>query len=163
MKIEIDLKDVLENEFGSMESLAESIRRQIVDNLTNTLSKGIQEKITQEIGLLIDDQIKNIVAQQMPSLFAELIDKEYQITDAWGTFKGKTTMRNNLIKTLTEQMTYKNSNYHSDKNYFTKQIDECISTQMVKFKEDFVKTANQLLAKEAFDYAVKEFNKKFSF
>ena len=43
MKIEIDLAEILTDEYGNMDSLAETIKSQIVANLSKTLSLGIKE------------------------------------------------------------------------------------------------------------------------
>ena len=77
MKIEIDLKEILTDEFGNSENLASTIKSEIVSSLSNTLSKGIEKRINDEVSKLLDEEIKRVVSCQMPSLLSELIDKEY--------------------------------------------------------------------------------------
>ena len=160
MEIKIDLNEILGDEYGDSKTLAQSIRRQIIDNLTKTLATGIQDKVNTEIAKLIDEQIKKIVECQMPSLFSELIDKEYDIVSSYGSRGGKTTMRNQLIKTLSEQMIYKAARYDSEKNYFTKNIDAVVSGKMTEFKKDFDDKVNETFKKEAFEYAIKKVGEK---
>ena len=160
MKIEIDLKDVLTEEFGDNASLAEIIKEQIIKGLTATLNEGIKNKINEEIGKLIDSEIKSVVSSQMPSLLNELIDKEYTVVTSWGERKETTTLRNNLLKTLTEQMVYRQERYESDKNYFTKSIDAIFSAKMDEFKKSFDTKVNEVFCKEAMDYAVSKLSAK---
>ena len=160
MKIEIDLQEVLQDEYGSMENLAESIKRQIVEKLTTSLSKGIQDKVDEEIAKLIDNQIKKIVECQMPSLFTELIDKEYETVGSYGSRGEKTTMRNQLIKSLTDNMVYKSATYDSDKNYFTKNVDSIMKEKMTEFQSQFHTHVNETFTKEAFEYAIKKVGSK---
>ena len=160
MEIKIDLHDVLRDEYGSMENLAESIQRQIVEKLTISLAKGIQDKVNEEIAKLIDDQIKRIVECQMPSLFTELIDKEYETVGSYGSRGKTTTMRNQLIECLTKNMTYNAARYDSDKNYFTKNVDEIMSVKMAEFKNQFDTHVNETFTKEAFQYAIEKIGKR---
>ncbi len=57
MKIEIDLNEILSDEYGS-ESLNDSIRRQVIDKLHNDVKAGIGKKIDTEISLAINSEIK---------------------------------------------------------------------------------------------------------
>ena len=153
MKIEIDLKEVLTNEFGDNESLAEIIKEQIVSILSKNLSKGIQDKITFEVNKLIDEEIKKVVSERLPSMFVELIDKEYTQIDKYGQKGVTTTLRNSLINTLTKEMVYSHKNYDSDKNYFTKNVDNIMQAKMEEFKKQYNKTVDDIFTKEALDYA----------
>ena len=159
MKIEIDLKELMNDEFGNTDNLAETIKSEIVSNLSKTLSKGITEKITEEVAKLIDDEIKRVVACQMPSFLSELIDKEYTIVGSYGRAGVTTTIRNQLITTLTSQMVYKSESYNSDKNYFTKNVDAIMSEKMDLFKKQFDSKIDELFTKEALVYATNKLKK----
>ena len=159
MKIELDLEDILIGEFGDKQSLAETIKDGIVENLTKTLQKGITDRITTEISNVIDAEIKLVVAEQMPSLLTELIDKEYRVVDKWGEHKETITIRNQLIKTLTDQMVYAPKNYNSDKNFFTRNVDVLVSESMDKFKKEYDSKVNEIFVKEALEYATNKLKK----
>lgn len=159
MKIEIDLKELLTDEFGNTENLAETIKSEIVSNLSKTLSESITKRITEEVAKLIDDEIKRVVACQMPSLLSELIDKEYTIVASYGRVEGTTTIRNQLIKTLTSEMVYKKTNWESEKNYFTKNVDAIMEEKMVLFKKEFDKKVNEIFTNEALVYATDKLKK----
>jgi hypothetical protein len=53
MKIEIDLNDILGDEWGT-ETLADSVRRQVVEKLTQTVKEGVAKKIDHEVSRVIN-------------------------------------------------------------------------------------------------------------
>ncbi len=161
MKIEIDLKDILGDEFGDMESLAQSIERQLTDTIEANLSKGIQKKIDSEVVEIISTKVKEAADKFIPTLMEELVDKEYQPVDRYGDRSGPTTMRKQLLKTLTGEMVYKSARYDSDKNFFTKNIDSIVCEQMKEFKKTFDSKIDEVFTKEAFEYAVIKMKQKF--
>jgi hypothetical protein len=154
MKIEIDLNDILGDEYGS-ETLQDSIRRQVVESLTTTITKGIGKQIDSEVSKVIDEQLALVLAEKMPDIICDLLSAEYQPVDKWGSKSGPvTTLRTALIESITSQMVYKKSNYESDKNVFTKAVDSIISEQMKIISEDYKKTVNETIGKEAFALAI---------
>ncbi|MDE1971365.1 MAG: hypothetical protein KGI50_07370 [Patescibacteria group bacterium] len=161
MKIEIDLKDMLGDEYGNSESLAESVHRQVVDKLATTLKEGIENKINAEISILIQQQIKDVVSTQMPSLVDQLLNAEYRQVDRWGTVqKENTTVRKELVKAIQDQMQYSPKSYNSEKNIFTKSVDEAVAEHVKQFKKAYDATIIELLHKEAFEYAVNKMSEK---
>jgi hypothetical protein len=161
MKIEIDLQDILGDEYGDMESLAQSIERQLVSHLKDNLAKKIQERIDSEVADIISSKVSEAADKIVPTLMTELVDKEYTPVGDYGRKREPTTMRNELLKTLVSQMVYKPARYDSDKNYFTKSIDVLVREQIAIFKKDFEGKVNETLTKEAFDYAITKMYQKF--
>ena len=53
MKVEIDLNDILGDEYGA-ETLQESVRRQVIDNLTLVIKEGVEKKIEAEVARVIN-------------------------------------------------------------------------------------------------------------
>ena len=161
MKIEIDLKDILGDEYGSMESLASSIERQLVDYLKVNLSGTILAKIDSLVSKTIADKVKKTADEVIPSFMKELVDHEYFPVDRYGSVQSPTTMRKELLKTLTDQMVYKKTSYDSDKNYFTRNIDTLLSEEMAKFKKSYNSKVDEVFTKEAFEYAIIKMQQKF--
>ncbi|MBX9686373.1 MAG: hypothetical protein K2X27_06695 [Candidatus Obscuribacterales bacterium] len=161
MKIEIDLQEILRDEYGDKESLAESIHRQITETLTANLKKGIEERINSEIATLINEQIKAVVANQMPSLAEDLMNAEYLEVDKWGDQgREKTTVRKELVKEIHKQMTYKPDQYSSNRNTFTKAVDAAVEEHVKGFKKAYDQAMVELFQKEAFEYAVNKMSEK---
>ena len=160
MKIEIDLKDILGDEYGDIESLSESIERQVVTHIKDNLAKGIQSKIDDEVTAIITTKVKEAADNLIPSLTEELVDQEYTPVTKYGDRAKPTTMRKQLLTTLKDQMVYKKTQYDSDKSYFTQNIDILVEQQMGEFRKLFDSKVNEVFTKEAFDYAIIKMTQK---
>lgn len=161
MKIEIDLNDILGDEQGA-ETLQESVRRQVVAKMTETIKNGIGKKVDEEVGTLINSEIKSLVADQMPSLLNGLMDTQYTIVGTYGSRGETTTVREQLVKMVTSQMTYIPKNYNSEKNAFTSAVDAVVSDRVSAFKADFDKQVDSKFIAEAMSYATKKFAERLN-
>jgi hypothetical protein len=160
MKIEIDLNDILGDEYGA-ETLNDSIRRQVVDALSKTVERGIANKINEEIDSQINTAIKDFLDVNLPALFADMLEAEYQPVNRWGGKDGgPTTLRNQLIKSVTEQMVYKKQRYDSDNNTFTKSVDSIVNDQMKIIEKNYREIVDESIAKKAFELAIDTLKKK---
>lgn len=159
MKIEIDLNDILGDEFGS-ETLQESIKRQIVDHLINVSKAAVKDRINSEVAKAIDEEIKMAIKDQMPKIINDLINMEYYPTDKWGNRADPITFRNQLLKVLCAEMVYKTQRYESDRNEFTKAVDSIIQDAMKEFKELFKTNVDDIFFKEAVLYATENLKTK---
>jgi hypothetical protein len=159
MKIEIDLNDILGDENGA-ETLQDSVRRQVVEHVTQTIRKGVGEKIDAAVSQTISAGIKEYLDGEMPNLMANLMDSEYLPVDRYGDRNKPTTFRKELIRSITENMQYKKTNYSSDRNAFTKAVDEVIEENVKLFKADFSKQVNAQFTAAAMQYAVNTLKEK---
>ena len=162
MKIEIDLNDILTDEYSDSETLGESIKRQIVENLQGRIEKGIKQTIDLEISKFINEQIKEHTTTMMPSIINDLIDMEYTRVGRYGEKEGKTTFRNELLKTIQEQMVYKRCSYSSDENHYTRAVNDIIKQQVDSFKIEFSKTLDETTVKDTMSYALSKLNERFN-
>jgi hypothetical protein len=154
MKIEIDLQDILHDEDYGSETLQESIKRQVIANLTERAKTGIAKKIDDEIAKLIADEIKNTVAVKMPALVDDLLNAEYTPVSKWNEQATPTTVRKTLIETITNEMVYKKVNYDSDRNFFTKSVDNILATKLKEFQTEYNKLVNEMFAKDVLTMAI---------
>ena len=160
MKIEIDLNDILGDEYGA-ETLQESVKRQVVENLTKKVSLGIEKQIDSEVSKAIQDNLVLALAEKMPVLIDDLMGAEYQPVNPWGSKEGdRTTFRKALIKCITENMVYKKAQYPSDRNIFTKAVDSAIHERMDEIAKDYKKLVDETIGKEAFNLAIKTLQTK---
>lgn len=159
MKIEIDLNNILGDEYGA-ETLQESVRRQVVEKMSSVIKDGIGKKIDFEIAQLIDSEMKKAVQNKMDTFVGSIVDAEYIPVDRYGSRGQPTTFRAEMVKHITENMKYVRANYESDKNAFTKAVDSIIGEMLAKFKTDFNKEINAQFTKEALAYAQQELAKK---
>jgi len=158
-KIEIDLEDILCDELGS-ESVQESIRRQIIESVTKSVSQGIKNRIDEAVSSTIQTELNAYLKTTLPSLFAEMMDAEYQPVSRYGAKEPPTTLRAQLLKTITENMVYRRGQYSSDRNAFTVAVDSIMEEQMKAFKADFDKSVDSTFTAAAFEHARKAIQKK---
>ena len=163
MKIEIDLNEILGDEFG-VETIQDSVRRQVMEKLTREVKSGIGKKIDTEISNLINNTLEEQVKSITPNFLNEIINSEYTPVDKWGDRRnGKpTTFRSELIRTIHEQMVYKKGYHSSDNNAFTNAIDTVLKNEMEKFKKEFNSQVNSMFVKETLDFAVATLKKKLN-
>jgi hypothetical protein len=161
MKFEIDLNDILSDEYGC-ETLQESVKRQVVENLTRVVEKGIKKQIDEEVSKAISENLVIALAEKMPLLIDDLMTSEYQPVDSWGSKFHKTTFRNELIKSIMEQMTYKKQAYSDRENFFTKAVDSVISEQMKIISTEYKKTVDEAIGKKAFELAISTLKKQLN-
>ena len=158
-KIEIDLNEI----FCDGENVNESIKRQVIENLTGVIKENIGKNINNQISKLIDEQIREAIKVQMPSIVNDLINTEYVMVDKWGdSTRQKTTFRQQLIKAMHESMVYEKKNYDSDKNVFTKAVDSVINENIELFKSNFNKIVNDLFVKETLEFATNKLREKLN-
>ena len=161
MKLEIDLNEILSNEYGGVDTLAEGVRKDVTAKLTAMVAEGIQAQIKKEVAKVLSEELQAAVKEQMPALLQDLMNAEYRSVDRYGDrAKEMTTFRQELVKTITEQMHYKKGSYSSDKNAFTKAVDEVVSENIKLMQQSFDEQIIEIFQKEAFEYAMKEMAKK---
>jgi len=155
MKIEIDLNDILGDEYGT-ESIQESVRRQVTDYLVNDFKKRVGKCLDVEIGKKVDEILKTQLDKKLPTMIEDLWDTKYVPTTIYGEKKEETTLRNELIKKISEEMVYKKDRYNSKINVFTENVDKSVESIMKDFRKDFEKSINEEFRKEALLYAAKK-------
>lgn len=157
MKIEIDLNDVFQDEDGTpSESLSESVKRQIIDSIVARTRADVNQRISDAISKIVDDEVKGKIAEIIPRLLSEALDYEYTPVSSYGAKSEPTTVRNELAKAVQQSMVYKQSSYSSDKNSFTKAVDEAVSANVIKFKSSYEKMVDAKFVAEAMEYATKK-------
>ena len=165
MKIEIDLNQILGDEYGSTESLAESVRRQVVDQIKKEISGGIKKQIDDEISKAMHELILTEVTNLMPSFIPDLLNAEYETVGRYGERGTKTTFRNEMIKTIQSEMVYKPSKdrYYDKENEFTKAVRSILDAEIEKFKKEFNSVVSKEFTKETIEIVTSELRKKFGF
>jgi hypothetical protein len=82
---------------------------------------------------------------------------DYVQVDKYGHSTGKpTNFRAELVNNIAQQMVYKTGGYSSDKNPFTKAVDDLTEKNMKAFQTEFNKLVDAGFCKDAMDYAVKK-------
>jgi len=154
MKVEIDLNDILGDEEGA-ETLADSIRRQVVDSIKAQIKTETARKIDEAVSQTISAGINEHLTKEMPALLASIMDAEFQPVTRYGEKSSPTSFRKELVKQIHEQMQYKKTIYDSDKNPFTLAVDETVKKNMDEFRKEFVKKVDAEYTQEVMVLAIK--------
>ena len=163
MKVEIDLNEILGDEFGSAETLSQSIKRQVINQIKSEMDKGIKKQIDSEISIIITELIKVEIDTLMPTFINELMDTEYIKVSKWGEREGRTTFRTEMIKTITSNMIYERKSYTSEQNAFTNAVQSILESEIKKFKEEFNSIVNKEFTASTVKLVTDELKKKFGF
>jgi ABC-type amino acid transport substrate-binding protein len=157
VKIEIDLQDILHDHNGDpAESLADSIRRQVVATIATAASDGVQKRIDAAVSEAISGALAKAVEEQLPALVVDLMDAEYQPVNQYGQRAPATTLRAQLLRTIQEQMVYKKSSYDSDKNAFTKAVDSAVAAKLAEFQKEWTRQVDSDFVADALRYATEQ-------
>jgi len=153
MKVEIDLNDILGDKYGA-ETLQESVRRQVIESLTNTIKEGVGKQIDTEVSRILNDEIRTAVKSRMDEIVADLLNAEYVTCDRYGDrSRTPTTFRKELVKAIHEQMAYKKADSDWHKNAFTKAVDDVISDNVSQFKAEFSKKVDAQFVADCMKHA----------
>lgn len=164
MKIEIDLQNILYDEAGGTEeTLAECIRRQVVEHIAAFARKGVEKQISEQVAKVLDEELRKAVTVQMPSLVADLLDHPYTPISQFGGKGPTTTFRAELLKSITAQMVYKPSAYESDRTAFTKAVDSVVGAHLNNFKLAFIKEVDAKFLAESMAYATERLRERLGF
>lgn len=142
MKIEIDLKDILHDEHGDpTETMAESIRRQVVEHVASEAKKTTDRQIKEEVSRVLSETLQQAVREQVPGIVATLMDQTYTPVDRYGQRAKPTTFRGELLRKIQDEMRYEKprNGYNSDRNAFTKAVDDTVEAHLAAFKAEFHK------------------------
>lgn len=153
MKIEVDLNDILGDENG-VETLQESVRRQVIEALTRNIREGVQKQITTETARVINEELQAAIRERMPAIVDDLLNAEYRSVDRWGDqAKEPTTFRAELVKAIHEQMVYKPARYENEKSTFTKAVDAVVGAKMEEFRAAYIRQVDAQFVADAMKYA----------
>jgi hypothetical protein len=162
MKIEIDLNDIMHHEDYGSESVQESIRRQVVENITNSFKDGFLKKIDRECAQVIESEIKQVVKDKMQDVVMRALDGEFVAVDKWGDRKSEpTTLRKQIIASIHSEMKFKKDSYQRAENVFTECVLSIVNSMVKDLKESFDMTVKEEIFKEAANHALKRFKESF--
>ena len=159
MKIEVDLNDILWDENG-VETLRESVRRQVIDTLVQTTKRGVDATIKTEVSKTIAETLATELVAKMPDIVNDVLTSEYVPVDRFGNCGKPTTFRGELIRSINDQMAYKRTSFVNDANAFTKAVDAVVSENMDQFKTEFNKLVTAKFVADAMAYATAEMAKR---
>lgn len=163
MEIKIDLKELLIEEYDDERTLAEKLK----DEIVSYSSSEIIREVKKEVLTLVKEEVlkakEDIVTEASDKIVEELllaIDSEYEIINQWGDVQGKSTLRKRFVEMVKHQLEYTPRSFSSDRNYFTRSIDELIETEVRKFKKEYNSLVDDKFIEEAMEHATRKLRQR---
>lgn len=138
MKIEIDLTDIFCEQEDPCD-LQEAIKQEVIRSLTQTLGKGIERVVREETIAVLNEELRKAVSEQMPQIVNDLINTTYTPVDKYGSTSAPTTFRQALVNEINANMVYRKTTFDSDKNIFTRAVDDVLKENITTFKYEMKK------------------------
>lgn len=155
MKLEIDLSTIFatgpEDEPGLsvQELIRDAVITQVTSDVRGKVKDILDQKLNEVLGSAVNVAVQEFLDKQLPIL----MDHEFTETTTWGEKKGTYTVRNRILKALDDQASYKKESYSSDRNSFTKCLDNIVENKMTDFKKQINTQVDEKFTKEAMAYA----------
>lgn len=161
MKIEIDLENIFRDEDGfPEEGLEESIRRQVVSRLTEDYRKRLFQRFDQELGDIMREQIGKVMEEQMPAFVDDILNAKYRPVGRYGDRGEETTFRDEIIKSVTEEMQYRPQDYSHKENAFTKAVKSIVELKTNEIKKHLTEQVDTKFKTDAIAYAVRQLSER---
>ncbi len=161
MKIEINLDDVFLDENGDpSETLEDAVRRQIIEKLTGESRDRIFKRVDAEIGRILTEQIESAIAEKMPSIIDDLMSATYTPVGRYGERGAPTTFREQLIASITSNMTYAPKTFSHDENAFTKAVKSIVDAKTSEIRKAILEQVDANFRADAIKFAVAELSKR---
>lgn len=163
MEVTIDLKELLASANEDGEDFADLLKAEIAKKVTENLSQKINEEIINAIKEALkafrEEVLSKAIEQTVMSL-SGIIDEEYQQVDRWGDKGAKTTLRKQFTNKLIAELQYGKTSSRSDRNAFTKGVDDILEAEISKFQKSYDSKVDEIFTKEALAYATRALESK---
>lgn len=157
MKIDLDLTEVFESDDG--EQIKVSMADRIIDAVADRCLKGFTEKLNATVEQRLSDEVDKalipVLESKIGAIFDNLLDYEFRPVSNYGRRDKPTTLRNRIIDAIEENTGYKKTTWESEKNVFTKKVDEVISREMGGFRDIITKELTSEFKKACISEAAK--------
>lgn len=139
MKVEIDLSDVLyDDEAGAEETLAECVRRQVVNQLADRLHAKIEKEVMLAVHSQIDQRVTALVNAKVQEVTEMALDSEYTPVDSYGRTSCPTTIRKTFVAALQSVMKFERKSSY-DQSPFTNAVMAAVESHLKEFKSQYTK------------------------
>jgi hypothetical protein len=155
MKIEIDLNDVFRDESGyPEESTEDSIRRQVLTRLTTEYRERLFKRFDDELAAIMQAQIQEAIKLQMPSLVDDIMNAEFTPVSNYGERSNPTTFREEIVKAIKSELSYKPKSYSSEENVFTRAVKGVVNEQTKVIEKALRAEIDDSFKRDAIAFAV---------
>lgn len=171
VQIEIDLDDILyertyDGEYQEIETVKESVERQlkqgIIEEIKASYLKDFKQQLFSEVMSEIKTEYLALAKTKVPEMLENALTRKYERVDRWGSKYEESSFIDQFVAELNKQLKYEKTSYSSDKNTFTKLVDECIEKLTRDWKSDFDKHIKDQVLRDAYTYALDKVAKAFN-
>jgi len=161
MKIEINLNDVFHDENGDpSETMEDAVRRQIIERLTGESRDRIFKRVDAEIGRILTEKLESVISDKMPSIIDDLMNATYTPVSRYGERGAPTNFREQLVASITSNMTYAPKQWSHDENAFTRAVKSVVDAKTNEIKKAILDQVDTNFRAEAIKFAVTELSKR---
>jgi hypothetical protein len=165
ISIEISLENVFTDENGyPSESVEESIRRQVVQEITRTCKGKIDSEIVNVVHSTVTKLIDDAVAEKVPGMIEMLLNERYTPMTSWGEKHAPTSVREELIKRFRDEFQYTKPDRYGNhtRTKFSDAVDKFVQEKLSEFKKEFNETVGKEFNAQAMKYVAEMVAKKFA-
>lgn len=146
MQITINTADILGGET--------TIRDEVIEQVSQALLTSMRTQAKAALTEMLEKNLAEIVTQVTTEAIAMTMDTKFTDTDAYGRVGKEASIRERVADYVQSQCTFKNTNYPSDANPFSRVVKETVESEVKKFKADFTSLVTQQVIKQNMDMAV---------
>jgi hypothetical protein len=161
--IQIDLKDIMADEYGDDESLAQSIHRQVVDQIAARLAATARKSVDDEISKAVREALRAAMADQIPALVKGVLEDGYRPVDRLGNPGEPLVLRDEIIKIAQDELTYRAPDHYNGgqkQNLLTTAVLKIAGEQLREFQQTFTTQVTAKFMDDAMTYARAEMAKR---
>ena len=171
VQIEIDLDDILYDvvDYGErvpIETTTESVKRQlksgIIEEIKSQYLVEFKKTLFNELLSDIKCQCLHEAQTKIPELLEQALTAKYETKDRWGGKGQETSFMQEFAKELQNQMVYKKCSYDSDKNTYTKLVDNTVNELTKQWQHEFNVRIKEEVLQQAYSFALSKIAKAFN-
>lgn len=146
MQITINTADILGDET--------TIRDEVIANVSNAIIVDLRKSANIELSKVLSECLGKVVNEVVSQAISIHIDHEFTDIDQYGR-PGKTaSVRERIADYIQSQCTFKNANYSSDMNAFSRAVKETVENEVKKFKSEFNSLVTKQVIEQSMEMAV---------
>lgn len=146
MQITINTAEILGDE--------DSIRDEVIQEVRNALLQSLRKEASAQLAKAVSESIQEAVNGAVESAITVAIDTPFTDVDEYGRVGKTETIRDRIAGHIEKQCVFKNMQYASDQNVFTKAVNATVEKEVAKFKTEYMSLVNRRVVEETMAMAV---------
>lgn len=148
MQITINTADILGDET--------TIREEVINQVSSALIISMRSQAKDQLAKTLEVALAEVVTQTVTEAIGIAIDTKFTDVDSYGRAGKEASIRERIADHVQTQCTFKNSNYDSDMNPFSRVVKKTVEAEVAKFRADFTALVTKQVVEQNMDMAVKK-------